>query len=51
MKSTGYKALGEDGSVDTHIKSLRAKLAAIAPEADPIRTHRGLRYSLAKDPA
>jgi len=38
-------------SVDTHIKSLRAKLAALAPNADPIRTHRGMGYSLARDPA
>lgn len=32
-------------TVDTHIKTLRAKLRAIAPAADPIRTHRGLGYS------
>lgn len=38
-------------SVDTHIKSLRAKLATLAPDADPIRTHRGMGYSLARDPA
>ena len=36
-------------SVDTHIKSLRAKLAVCAPDADPIRTHRGLGYCLARD--
>lgn len=36
-------------SVDTHIKSLRAKLAVCAPDADPIRTHRGLGYSLVRD--
>ena len=35
-----------DRTVDTHVKTVRAKLAAIAPEADPIRTHRGLGYSL-----
>ncbi len=35
-----------DRTVDTHIKTLRAKLAAIAPERAPIRTHRGLGYSL-----
>lgn len=35
-----------DRTIDTHIKTLRAKLRAIAPEADPIRTHRGLGYSL-----
>jgi two-component system catabolic regulation response regulator CreB len=35
-----------DRTVDTHIKTLRAKLRQIAPEADPIRTHRGLGYGL-----
>jgi two-component system catabolic regulation response regulator CreB len=35
-----------DRTIDTHIKTLRAKLKTIAPEADPIRTHRGLGYSL-----
>ncbi|MCB1769137.1 MAG: two-component system response regulator CreB [Candidatus Competibacteraceae bacterium] len=33
-------------SVDTHIKTLRAKLREIAPTLDPIRTHRGLGYSV-----
>lgn len=36
-----------DRTVDAHIKTLRAKLRAVAPEADdPIQTHRGLGYSL-----
>ncbi|MEK7890286.1 two-component system response regulator CreB [Burkholderia contaminans] len=35
-----------DRTVDTHIKTLRAKLRAIDPERDPIRTHRGMGYSL-----
>ena len=35
-----------DRTVDTHIKTLRAKLRLAAPDADPIRTHRGLGYSL-----
>lgn len=35
-----------DRTVDTHVKTLRAKLRALAPDADPIRTHRGLGYSL-----
>lgn len=35
-----------DRAVDTHIKGLRAKLRQVDPEADPIRTHRGLGYSL-----
>ena len=33
-------------TVDTHVKTLRAKLRVIAPEADPIRTVRGLGYAL-----
>ncbi|WP_269531772.1 two-component system response regulator CreB [Chitinimonas sp. BJYL2] len=33
-------------SVDTHIKSLRAKLREHDAACDPIRTHRGLGYSL-----
>ena len=33
-------------TVDTHIKTLRAKLRNINPEADPIRTVRGLGYAL-----
>lgn len=35
-----------DRTVDAHVKTLRAKLRAVAPEADPIVTHRGLGYSL-----
>lgn len=35
-----------DRTVDVHIKTLRAKLRAVAPDADPIVTHRGLGYSL-----
>ncbi|RQR62425.1 two-component system response regulator CreB [Burkholderia sp. Bp9126] len=35
-----------DRTVDTHIKTLRAKLRAIDPARDPIRTHRGMGYSL-----
>jgi two-component system catabolic regulation response regulator CreB len=33
-------------TVDTHIKSLRAKLHAVRADSDPIRTHRGFGYSL-----
>jgi len=51
MDAAGLAEASLERSVDTHIKSLRAKLAVIAPDADPIRTHRGLGYSLAKDPA
>ena len=33
-------------TVDTHVKTVRAKLRAIAPDADPIRTVRGLGYAV-----
>lgn len=33
-------------TVDTHIKSLRAKLKAQRKDTDPIQTHRGLGYSM-----
>lgn len=39
-----------DRTVDTHVKTLRAKLRAVNAELDPIQTHRGLGYSLAKLP-
>ena len=35
-----------DRTVDTHIKTLRSKLRISDDEEDPIRTHRGLGYSL-----
>jgi two-component system, OmpR family, catabolic regulation response regulator CreB len=35
-----------DRTVDTHVKTVRAKLRAIKPDADPIQTHRGVGYSL-----
>jgi two-component system, OmpR family, catabolic regulation response regulator CreB len=35
-----------DRTVDSHIKSLRAKLREVNAAADPIRTHRGMGYSL-----
>lgn len=38
-----------DRTVDTHVKTLRAKLHEVASGADPIRTHRGLGYSLDAD--
>ena len=45
------KVWGEDGdsfdrTVDTHIKTLRAKLRAVNAELSPINTHRGMGYSL-----
>lgn len=38
-----------DRTVDSHIKSLRAKLREAHAESDPIRTHRGMGYSLDLD--
>jgi len=35
-----------DRTVDAHIKTIRAKLRQIKPDHDPIKTHRGLGYSL-----
>ncbi len=35
-----------DRTVDTHIKTLRAKLKAIRSDLDPIVTHRGMGYSV-----
>ncbi len=35
-----------DRTVDAHVKALRAKLRDVAPDDDPIVTHRGLGYSL-----
>lgn len=35
-----------DRTVDTHVKTLRAKLRAAGADPDPIRTHRGIGYSL-----
>jgi len=35
-----------DRSIDTHIKTLRAKLRTIAPSSEPIVTHRGTGYAL-----
>lgn len=38
-----------DRTVDAHVKTLRAKMRVVAPELDPIRTHRGTGYALAED--
>ncbi|MFK3705394.1 two-component system response regulator CreB [Klebsiella sp. NPDC088457] len=35
-----------DRTVDTHIKTLRAKLREVNPHLSPINTHRGMGYSL-----
>ncbi|MFV3304739.1 two-component system response regulator CreB [Pseudomonas sp. NY15181] len=40
---------GYERNVDSHIKSLRAKLRQVAATAEPIQTHRGLGYSYAPD--
>ncbi|MDB5911548.1 MAG: two component transcriptional regulator, winged helix family [Ramlibacter sp.] len=38
-----------DRTVDAHIKTLRAKLKAVAPRLEPIRTSRGAGYALSED--
>jgi len=38
-----------DRTVDAHIKNIRAKLKNIAPDMDPIVTHRGVGYALKED--
>jgi two-component system catabolic regulation response regulator CreB len=38
-----------DRTVDAHVKTLRAKMKAVAPTLEPIRTHRGTGYALAED--
>ena len=43
----GTQAEAADRTVDTHIKTLRAKLREVRPGADAIVTHRGLGYQLA----
>lgn len=45
----GTDSNSSDRTVDTHIKTLRAKLREIDPAADPIQTQRGLGYSLRVD--
>lgn len=42
----GQSAESLDRTVDTHIKTLRAKLRTAAPQLDPIRTHRGMGCSI-----
>jgi two-component system catabolic regulation response regulator CreB len=39
-----------DRTVDTHVKTLRAKLRAVRPDLEPVATHRGLGYSIATTP-
>lgn len=51
MDAAGLAEASLERSVDSHIKTLRAKLALAAPDSELIRTHRGLGYSLARDSA
>lgn len=43
--------VGYERTIDSHIKSLRAKLRQVASDAEPIQTHRGLGYSYSPDHA
>jgi two-component system, OmpR family, catabolic regulation response regulator CreB len=45
----GDSTEASDRTVDTHVKTLRAKLREVTPERDAITTHRGLGYGLAND--
>ena len=47
----GHASESTDRTVDTHIKTLRAKLLQITPALDPITTHRGLGYSISIEPS
>lgn len=51
MNAAGLAEASMERAIDTHIKSLRAKLAATAPGVEFIRTHRGLGYSFEPPPA
>jgi two-component system, OmpR family, catabolic regulation response regulator CreB len=42
----GESAESTDRTVDTHIKTLRAKLKVVRADLDPIETHRGMGYAL-----
>lgn len=42
----GMDAESGDRTVDTHVKTLRAKLKAVRDDIDPIATHRGMGYSI-----
>ena len=42
----GLDADSSDRTVDTHVKTLRAKLRSAVPGSEPITTHRGMGYSL-----
>lgn len=46
MDAAGLADASLERVIDTHIKTLRAKLAAVSPEREWIRTHRSFGYSL-----
>ena len=47
LDATGVSAeAGYERTVDSHIRSLRAKLREVSPDSEAIQTHRGLGYSL-----
>ncbi len=46
MDAAGLADASLERVIDTHIKSIRAKLAAVSPGLELIRTHRGFGYSL-----
>ena len=47
LEATGVSAeAGYERTVDSHIRSLRAKLREVSPDSEAIHTHRGLGYSL-----
>lgn len=49
LKVWGDDNASFDRTVDAHIKTLRAKLKAVAPDHEPIRTLRGTGYALNED--
>jgi len=49
LKVWGDDNASFDRTVDAHIKTLRAKLKAVAPRHEPIRTLRGTGYALNED--
>jgi two-component system, OmpR family, catabolic regulation response regulator CreB len=48
LMDQGWEDGGEssDRTIDTHVKTLRAKLRLVDADGDPIRTHRGVGYSV-----
>lgn len=50
MDAAGAADASMERTVDTHIKTLRAKLKEIDPHHDPLITHRGVGYSIVCEP-